>query len=32
LELSSAIDVLLRHKLRGIESPIQALKCLNPFD
>jgi hypothetical protein len=32
LELLSAIDVLLRHKLKGIESPIRATTWLNPFD
>lgn len=26
------MDVLLRHKLKAIESPIRATTCLNPFD
>ncbi|KFZ14240.1 hypothetical protein V501_03341 [Pseudogymnoascus sp. VKM F-4519 (FW-2642)] len=32
LELSSAMDVLLRHKLNGIECPIRATTSLDPFD
>ena len=32
LELSSAMDVLLGHKLKGIESPTPATTQLNPFD
>jgi hypothetical protein len=31
LELSSAMGVLLRHKLMGIERPIRATTRLNPF-
>jgi hypothetical protein len=32
LELSSAMDVFLRHKLKGIECPTRATMRLNPFD
>jgi hypothetical protein len=32
LKLSCAMDVLLGHKLKGIESPTRATTRLNPFD
>jgi hypothetical protein len=32
LELSRAMDMFLRHKLKGIESPARATVQLNPFD
>ena len=32
LELSRAMDMFLRHKLKGIESPTRATVQLNPFD
>jgi hypothetical protein len=32
LELSRAMDMFLRHKLKGIESPARAIVQLNPFD
>jgi hypothetical protein len=32
LELSHAIDILLKYKLKGIESPTRATRRFNPFD